>query len=100
MNYLNPSKQVWAVIVQYALMAYQNYNVPFDIYTDSSDYHLGAYIMQGGRPVAYYSKKLSSAQRNYTTKGKELLVIFVVLKEFCSLLLGSELNVYIEPQNN
>ena len=43
-------KRVKVVKVQDVLMTFPNRNKDFDIYTDSSDYQLGACIMQDGRP--------------------------------------------------
>ena len=69
-----------AVMSMGTLMAYPNHNYTFHIYTDENDYQLGAVIIQNGKPVAYYSQKLSSAQQNYCTAEKELLSVIETLK--------------------
>ncbi len=65
-----------------ALAAYSDHNEQFDIYTDASDFHLGACIIQEGRPVAYFLSKLTKSQQNCTTMEKEMLSIDATLEEF------------------
>ena len=48
--------------------------IPY-IYTDSSNYQLGATIIQADSPIAFYSRKMNSAQKRYPTGEQELLSI-------------------------
>ena len=81
------------------LLAYPNFNQPFDIHADASDYQLGSVISQNGRPIAFYSRKLSPAQQNHAVAEKELLSIVETFKEFRAILLGQQLNVHTDHLN-
>jgi hypothetical protein len=78
---------------------YPDFNKPFEIHTDASKYQMGAVLHQEGKPIAFYSKKLNSAQMKYTVTEKELLAIVATLKEFENILLGHEVIVYTDHKN-
>ncbi|RVW76535.1 Retrovirus-related Pol polyprotein from transposon 17.6 [Vitis vinifera] len=58
-----------------------NWQLPFEVMCDASDFAIGAVLGQreDGKPyVIYYaSKTLNEAQRNYTTTEKEFLEVFI-----------------------
>jgi hypothetical protein len=62
---------------------------------------LGAVMMQEGKPLAFYSRKLSSAQTHYTTGEQELPVLSIVetLKELRNMLLGQQVIVHNDHLN-
>ena len=47
----------------------------YEMVCDACGYGIGAVLMQKERPVAYYSYKLNSAERNYPTGEQELLAV-------------------------
>jgi hypothetical protein len=55
------------------LLVFPDFEKEFHVYTDASNKQLGAVIMQEGKPLAFYSRKLDSAQTHYTTDEQELI---------------------------
>ena len=68
------------LISQDTMLSYPDWTRPFIIHTDASDKQIGAVISQNDKPIAFFSRKFNSAQRNYTTTEKELLAIVECLK--------------------
>lgn len=79
-----------------------NYDFPFVIHTDASDVAIGAVLEQdqgfGLKPIAFYSKALLPAQRNYATYDRELLAIVQALKSWRSIIYGITTTVYTDHQ--
>ena len=92
-------QRVKKTIAERVLLVYFNPNIPYDMYTDASDYQLGAVITQNKRTVAFFSRKLTSAQLKYPTIDKEMLCIVEVLKEYRSILWGARINVFTDHIN-
>ena len=70
------------------LLRYPNFSKEFEIHTDASKAQLGAVIAQDGKPIAFYSRRLTDTQTRYTTTERELLAIVETLKEFRNILVG------------
>jgi hypothetical protein len=87
------------IISRETLLNFPDFEKEFHIYTDASKYQLGAVIAQDNKPIAFYSRKLNSAQKHYTTGEQELLSIVETLKEFRNILLGQKLIVNTDHMN-
>jgi hypothetical protein len=81
-------QEVKEMVSKSTMLTYPDWSKPFDIHTNASDYQLGAVISQEKEPIAFFSRKLNNAQKNYTTTEKELLSIVECIKEFRNNLFG------------
>eukprot|EP00804_Cyclotella_cryptica_P012270 CCRYP_013864-RA/>CCRYP_013864-RA protein AED:0.40 eAED:0.40 QI:0/-1/0/1/-1/1/1/0/77 len=54
-------------IAKGVVIAYPKYSMEFEIYTHASSIHFGSVITQGNRPLAFFSRKLSTAQQKKNT---------------------------------
>jgi transposase InsO family protein len=92
-------ESIKASMARETLLNFPDFNKEFHIFTDASNYQLGAVIMQDDKPLAFYSRKLNKCQRNYTTGEQELLSIVETLKEFHNILLGQKLIIHTDHLN-
>lgn len=79
------------------VLANPNYELPFIIQTDASDVGMGGILVQGEgedeRVVAYWSLKLSAAQRKYQTTERECLAVIMAVEKFRPYIEGTSFTV-------
>jgi hypothetical protein len=87
-------------LISVPIMQPPDWNLPFEIMCDASDYAVGAVLGQrkeGKVHAIYYaSKTLNEAQVNYATMEKELLVVVFTFKKFRSYIANSKVIVYTD----
>ena len=92
-------REIKLMFSAYTLLSYPDWKMPLTVHTDASDKQLGAVIIQNNKPIAFFYRKLSNPQLNYTTTEKELFAIVEYLKQFCGNIFGYEINVFSYPNN-
>ncbi|KAJ8364628.1 hypothetical protein SKAU_G00134590 [Synaphobranchus kaupii] len=85
--------QLRAALTEAPVLAYPDALRPFIVDTDASNTGVGAVLSQededGERVVAYYSRALGKAERNYCVTRRELLAVVRALHHFRPYLQGS-----------
>lgn len=83
------------------LLTHPRGNTVLALTADASDNALGAVLEQkevnnNWAPIAYFSKQLSKAQKNYSTYDRELLAIYTAIKHFKYMLEGQSFTIYTD----
>ncbi|MCO5580446.1 hypothetical protein L7F22_034314 [Adiantum nelumboides] len=74
-------------------------NEPFVLEIDANGEVMGAVLMQRGCSIAFESKKLDCAQRNYSAYERELLAIIHTLKKWRHYLYGATFEVRTDHES-
>ncbi|XP_058982088.1 uncharacterized protein LOC131803998 [Musca domestica] len=74
-------------LVSSPVLSSPDFSKPFFVQCDASNVGVGAVLFQKGdddgeHPIEYFSKKLNSAQRNYSTTEKECLAVILAIERF------------------
>ena len=62
------------------LVVLPDFSNPFEVDCYASGLGIGGFLMQKGKPIAFFSEKLKGPTLNYSTYDKELYALFRVLK--------------------
>ena len=83
-------------LTQAPILTYPRFGVDsptFQLLTDASASGLGVILEQGGHVIAYASRTLSEAERNYSVIQQECLAVLYGVKQFRHYLLGRPFNL-------
>ena len=87
-------------LAQATLLAHSDPEADFELVTDASDFAVGGVLQQRQngipKPICFFSRKLNQAQRNYSTFDRELLAIYLSIKQFRYQLEGRQFSVFTD----
>ena len=88
-------------MTQEPVLAMPNFSQPFVIETNALRFGVGAVLMKNGKPIAYFSRMLSSRARQCSVYERELMAIVLAIKRWNHYLMGiiSSLEQIKKPLN-
>jgi hypothetical protein len=81
------------------LLQLPDFNKIFELECDASGIGLGGVLLQDGKPVAYFSEKLSGPSLNYSTYDKELLALVRTLETWQHYLWPKEFVIHSDHKS-
>ena len=80
------------------MLAYPVPGMPYVVRTDASNTGTAGVLLQGDRPIAWTSHKLTQAESAYPTRDKECLAVVCAIKKFKHFLWGERFTLETDHQ--
>lgn len=80
-------------------LAMPDFDNPFIIQTDASGEGIGAILTQNGKPLAFMSRSLGVAKRNWSTYAREMLAIVIAIRTWRPYLLGRKFTIQTDQKS-
>ena len=82
-----------------ALLISIDYSQPLTVETDASDVALAATLNQNGRPVAFFSRTLSSAEQRHSSVEKEAYAVVEAIRKWRHYLIGNHFKLVTDQRS-
>ncbi|GFT84234.1 transposon Tf2-6 polyprotein [Trichonephila clavipes] len=74
--------QIKRTLTEAPILQLPNFSEQFNLFTDASGVGIGAVLQQNQKPIAFASRTLNKAERNYTVTERECLAVIWALNKF------------------
>ena len=91
--------EIKQIVARDNLSTYPDFNETFKIHTNASTFQLVVVLIHKGKPIAFYSIKLTGSQQQYMVIERELISIVETLKEFRNISLGQKIRINTDHKN-
>ena len=93
---VNTFENLQKVICRTTALCMPNFDEQFHLEVDASNEAVGAVLYQRQIILAFFSKKLSQCEKNYSTLDKEYLALYLAIKRFNPYLYGVHFKAYTD----
>ena len=80
------------------ILVLPDFQLLFELHTDASKVGIGGVLSQQGRPIAYFSEKLSGAKMRYSTYDVEFYAVVQAVKHWRHCLFQTEFVLYTDHE--
>uniref|UniRef100_A0A1Y1K180 RNA-directed DNA polymerase n=2 Tax=Photinus pyralis TaxID=7054 RepID=A0A1Y1K180_PHOPY len=92
--------RIKSLLTSTPILSSPDFSKPFSLQCDASDFGLGCVLTQGDNDeetvIAYASRTLNKAERNYTVTERELLAVIFAIEKFRAYIEGTHFTVYTD----